>query len=76
MYICARQRGVLAVIAAFTGYGHYPISVNILHIISSPRKGASASIQLATGIIEKLQAAHPGSNVAVYDLATNPFPLL
>jgi FMN-dependent NADH-azoreductase len=50
--------------------------VNILHIISSPRKGASASIQLANGIIEKLQAAHPGSNVTVHDLATNPFPHL
>jgi FMN-dependent NADH-azoreductase len=50
--------------------------VNILHIISSPRKGASASIQLANGIIDKLQAAHPGSNVTVHDLATNPFPHL
>jgi FMN-dependent NADH-azoreductase len=50
--------------------------MNILHIISSPRKGASASIQLANGIIDKLQAAHPGSNVVVHDLATNPFPHL
>jgi FMN-dependent NADH-azoreductase len=50
--------------------------VNILHIISSPRKGASASIQLATGIIEKLQAANPGSTVAVHDLASHPFPHL
>jgi FMN-dependent NADH-azoreductase len=50
--------------------------MNILHIISSPRKGASASIQLANGIIDKLQAAHPGSNVTVHDLATNPFPHL
>jgi FMN-dependent NADH-azoreductase len=40
--------------------------MNILHIISSPRKGASASIQLANGIIDKLQAAHPGSNVVVH----------
>ena len=50
--------------------------MNILHIISSPRKGASASIQLATGIIDKLQAANPGSTVTVHDLATNPFPHL
>lgn len=50
--------------------------MNILHIISSPRKGASASIQLANGIIDKLQAAHPGSSVTVHDLATNPFPHL
>jgi FMN-dependent NADH-azoreductase len=50
--------------------------MNILNIISSPRKGASASIQLANGIIEKLQAAHPGSNVVEHDLATNPFPHL
>jgi FMN-dependent NADH-azoreductase len=50
--------------------------MNILHIISSPRKGASASIKLASGIIEKLQAAHPGSHVVVHDLATNPFPHL
>ena len=50
--------------------------MNILHIISSPRKGASASIQLATGIIDKLQAANPGSTVAVRDLATHPFPHL
>ncbi len=50
--------------------------MNILHIISSPRKGASASIQLGNGIIEKLQAAHPGSTVKVHDLATHPFPHL
>ncbi|RZK26535.1 MAG: FMN-dependent NADH-azoreductase [Hymenobacter sp.] len=50
--------------------------MNILNVISSPRKGASASIQLADGIIDKLQAAHSGSNVVVRDLATNPFPHL
>ncbi|RZK43285.1 MAG: FMN-dependent NADH-azoreductase [Hymenobacter sp.] len=50
--------------------------MNILHIISSPRKDASASIQLANGIIEKLEAANPGSTVKVHDLATNPFPHL
>ena len=51
-------------------------TMNILNVISSPRKGASASIQLADGIIDKLQAAHSGSNVVVRDLATNPFPHL
>lgn len=50
--------------------------MNILHVISSPRKGASGSIQLATGIIEKLQAANPGSTVTVRDVATDPFPHL
>lgn len=50
--------------------------MHILNIISSPRKGASASIQLANGILDKLQAAHPGSNVVTHDLATNPFPHL
>ena len=50
--------------------------MQILHIISSPRKGASASIQLGNGIVEKLQAANPGSTVVVHDLATHPFPHL
>ena len=50
--------------------------MQILHIISSPRKGASASIQLGNGIVEKLQAANPGSTVLVHDLATHPFPQL
>ncbi|MGI4866465.1 MAG: FMN-dependent NADH-azoreductase [Janthinobacterium lividum] len=50
--------------------------MQILHIISSPRKGASASIQLGNGIVEKLQAANPGSTVLVHDLATHPFPHL
>lgn len=50
--------------------------MNILHIISSPRKGASASIQLGNGIIEKLQTTNPGSTVKVRDLATHPFPHL
>ena len=50
--------------------------MNILHIISSPRKAASLSIQLGNGIIDKLQAAHPGSTVQVRDLATQPFPHL
>ena len=50
--------------------------MNILQVISSPRGGASFSKKLGLGIIEKLQAAHPGSTVQVRDLATHPFPHL
>ena len=50
--------------------------MHILHLISSPRKGASASIKLGNGILEKLRAANPGSTVRVRDLATHPFPHL
>ena len=47
--------------------------MKILNVISSPRK-ESFSVALANGIIEKLQAAHPGSTVVTRDLATHPFP--
>lgn len=50
--------------------------MNILHIISSARAGASYSIRLGNGIVEKLQAAYPGSTVRVRNLATQPFPHL
>lgn len=50
--------------------------MHILHVISSPRKAASASIQLSEGIIDRLRAAYPGSTVRVRDLATHPFPHL
>ena len=50
--------------------------MNILHLISSPRKGASYSIQLGSALVEKLQAAHPGSTVHVHDLTNTPFPHL
>lgn len=50
--------------------------MNILHLISSPRAGASFSIKLGNGLVEKLQAAHPGSTVRVHDLAAGPFPHL
>ena len=49
--------------------------MTILNVISSPRQG-SFSIQLADGIIEKLQTANPGSTVVVRDVATHPFPHL
>lgn len=50
--------------------------MHILNIISSPRGAASYSIKLGHGLVEKLQAANPGSTVAVHDLATHPFPHL
>lgn len=50
--------------------------MKILQVISSPRGGASFSKKLGLGIIEKLQAANPGSTVQVRDLATHPFPHL
>ncbi len=49
--------------------------MNILHIISSPRTD-SYSVRLGNGIIEKLQAANPGSTVQVRNLAEHPFPHL
>ena len=49
--------------------------MNILHVISSPR-AASYSHRLSDGIIQKLQAAHPGSTVQVRDLVTHAFPHL
>ena len=50
--------------------------MRILHIISSPRKAASASIQLGNGIVDQLLAANPDSTVQVRDLASHPFPHL
>jgi FMN-dependent NADH-azoreductase len=50
--------------------------MNILHIISSPRKGDSYSIKLGNALLEKLQAANPGSTVKVHDLTNKPFPHL
>ncbi|WP_454804509.1 FMN-dependent NADH-azoreductase [Mucilaginibacter phyllosphaerae] len=48
----------------------------ILHIISSPRGAASFSIKLGNAIVEKLQAAYPGSTVKVKDLVKDQFPHL
>ncbi len=50
--------------------------MHILHIISSPRAGASFSIKLGNGLVGKLLAAYPGSTVRVRDLAAGPFPHL
>lgn len=48
----------------------------ILHIISSPRGDASISIKLGNAIIEKIQAAYPGSQVKEHDLLKDQFPHL
>ncbi|HEX9509557.1 MAG TPA: NAD(P)H-dependent oxidoreductase [Puia sp.] len=48
----------------------------ILHVISSPRNGASFSIQLGNAIIEKIKAANPGSTVKETNLVSTRFPHL
>ena len=48
----------------------------ILHIISSPRGEASLSIKLGNAIIEKIQAAYPGSTVTENNLVNKQFPHL
>ncbi len=48
----------------------------ILHIISSPRNGASFSIKLGAAIIDKIKAAYPGSTVKERNLVTTHFPHL
>ncbi|RZJ83591.1 MAG: FMN-dependent NADH-azoreductase [Chryseobacterium sp.] len=48
----------------------------ILHIISSPRGGASVSIQLANAVVSKIQETYPESIVKEKNLAQHPFPHL
>jgi len=48
----------------------------ILHIISSPRGGASQSIKLGNSIIEKIEAKNPGSTVTETNLVNLDFPHL
>jgi FMN-dependent NADH-azoreductase len=48
----------------------------ILHIVSSPRGGASYSIQLGEAIIAKLLAANPGSTVKTVNLVQQHWPHL
>jgi len=48
--------------------------MKILHLISSLRGEASFSTKLGNAVVEKLQAANPGSTVKVHDLTTTPFP--
>lgn len=49
---------------------------NILHIISSPRQEASASIRLGNTIIEKLLQQYPGSRVNTINVSEGKFPAL
>src|SRR5579863_3119742 len=48
----------------------------ILNIVSSPRGGASYSIQLADAIIAKIETAYPDSTVETVDLSHQHFPHL
>jgi FMN-dependent NADH-azoreductase len=48
----------------------------ILHIVSSPRGGASYSIQLGNAIIKKLLTQHPGSTVKTVNLVEQRWPHL
>lgn len=50
--------------------------MRILHVITSPKRSQSYSVQLGNAIIDKLTAAYPGSTVVVRDLAAAPFPHL
>jgi FMN-dependent NADH-azoreductase len=50
--------------------------MKILHLISSPRGEASFSIKLGNAIVEKLQAANPGSSLVTRNLTDSPFPHL
>ena len=50
--------------------------MKILHLISSPRGGASFSIKLGNAIVEKLQAANPDSTLTTHNLVESPFPHL
>lgn len=49
---------------------------NILLILSSPRGEQSYSSRVARGLVEKLQAEHPGAAVKTLDLSVAPPPLL
>ena len=48
----------------------------ILHVISSPRGGASFSIKLGNAIVEKLLSRYPGSTVQETNLVDMHFPHL
>jgi len=50
--------------------------MNILQIISSPRGDASHSTRLAASIVERLQAANPGTTLTTRDLVRNALPAL
>ena len=48
----------------------------ILHVITSIKGGASASIKLSNAIIDNILLDHPDSIVHTFDLSKHPFPHL
>ena len=48
---------------------------NILFVTSSARRAGSYSNQVASALVEKLEAATAGAIVTVRDLARSPFPI-
>lgn len=50
--------------------------MKILHLISSPRNGASASIKLGNAIVAQLQSKYPDSVVSTHNLTTTSYPHL
>jgi FMN-dependent NADH-azoreductase len=48
--------------------------MNILHITSSPRGGASYSSRVAAQVIDDISARNPGTSVTVRDVARDPLP--
>lgn len=48
--------------------------MNILHIASSARGGASYSNRVAAQVLDELQTRNPGSTVTLRDLAREPLP--
>jgi FMN-dependent NADH-azoreductase len=48
--------------------------MNILHITSSSRGGASYSNRVATQVIDELNLRNPGATVTLRDLARDPLP--
>ncbi len=48
--------------------------MNILHITSSPRGGASYSNRVATQVIDEISTRNPGTSVTVRDVARDPLP--
>ena len=50
--------------------------MNILHLMTSPRGGASNSNKLSNAIVNRLTEIYPGSSVKTQDLAQSPLPHL
>jgi FMN-dependent NADH-azoreductase len=48
--------------------------MNILHVTSSPRGGASYSNRVAARVLDELRQRNPGASVITRDLARDPLP--